>query len=40
MTSSPNPSRRQMIRSLVGGSILFPALLSDLLASESRGATA
>jgi hypothetical protein len=36
-----NPSRRQMIRSLVGGSIVMPAILSELLRSDSAsGATA
>src|SRR6476620_3074485 len=32
------PSRRQMIRSLVGGSILMPGILSGLFAQEARGA--
>jgi len=32
-------SRRDMIRSLVSGSLLLPAILSQLLADEARGAT-
>jgi len=33
-------SRRQMIRSLVSGSILLPAIISQLLTDEARGAIA
>ena len=32
----PIQSRRQMMRSLVAGSLLFPAILNDLLASEEN----
>ena len=32
-----HPSRRQMIRSLVGGSILMPGILSGLFAQDARG---
>jgi hypothetical protein len=32
------PSRRQMIRSLVGGSILMPGILSGLFGQDARGA--
>ena len=34
--SSNNPSRRQMIRSLFSGSILMPAVFSQLLAADGR----
>src|SRR6516162_1687264 len=33
-------SRRGMIRSLVSGSIMLPAIISQLLSDEARGATA
>jgi hypothetical protein len=33
-------TRRQMLRSLVGGSLLLPAILSDLLTADARGAEA
>jgi hypothetical protein len=35
---SYHPSRRQMIRSLVGGSILMPGILSGLFGQDARGA--
>ncbi len=35
-----NCSRRQMIRSLVGGSLLMPAILSELMAAEAGPAAA
>src|SRR5256885_13861350 len=31
------PTRRQVIRSLVGGSMLFPGIVAHLLADEARG---
>ena len=38
MTHRPDAlSRRQMIRSLVGGSILMPGILSQLLSDDARG---
>ncbi|MGH7171940.1 MAG: DUF1501 domain-containing protein [Gemmataceae bacterium] len=37
----PHPSRRQVLRSLAGGSLLLPGILADLLADdESRAASA
>jgi hypothetical protein len=32
-----HPTRRHMIRSLVGGSMLFPGIVAQLLADEARG---
>ena len=41
MTRIPqNPTRRQMLRSLVGGSIVMPAILSELLNADAARATA
>ena len=34
-----SPSRREVIRSLVGGSLVFPGILSELLSAESNNAT-
>jgi hypothetical protein len=34
----PHPDRRQVVRSLVSGSLLLPAIVSDLLSAEARGA--
>lgn len=33
----PNISRRQMVQSLLGGSLILPALLSELAAQDNRG---
>src|SRR4051794_27851541 len=32
------PTRREVLRSLVGGSLVLPGILSQLLAAENRGA--
>ena len=31
-----HPTRRALLRSMVGGSLVFPAILSELLAAEER----
>jgi hypothetical protein len=38
--TTPSSSRRQIIRSLVGGSLLFPAIVSELLAADGSSAQA
>src|SRR5438445_3412867 len=39
MNSPSRPNRRQLLHSFVGGSILLPGILSDLLAADNRRGT-